>query len=304
LAQLSLPFPPRTHFRMHTCLPLGPRQPHGSYTEDVGNLGMITQKMGNLRNLVDNFGLPSIEHDKSTEVLTENLGSKWVDNFSLPCVGHGPSIMTDDLSMQTLVEQIMFTQSSFTKCGKKECKRYEKKSNRKSPGKIQELDMWGSEPADPKLSPAYVKLHGTMKQADKSSEGLLDDEDCTTVVIKNIPRYYTMDHLFQELSELGFGKSIDYMNLLEDKRGGKNRGYAFVNFLSHELALQCMESIEGHDWKRTVDGATEVQQGAASWALVQGFAANNSKHPMVAIVSEGKLGPWRVEGAQCRLACD
>jgi len=285
-------------------LPLGPWKPHDSYAEDVDNLGMTTRKIGTLRNLVDDFGPPSVEHDNTTKVLTESLSSKWVDNFSLPCVGHDPTIMTDDLSMQTLVEQIMFTQSSPTKRGKKECKRHETNSNRKTPGKIQELDIWCNEPADPKLSPAYVKLRGPVKPADKPSQGLLANKDCTTVVIKNIPRYYTMDHLFQELSELGFGKSIDYMNLLEDKRGGKNRGYAFVNFLSHELALQCMESIEGHDWKRTVDGATEVQQGAASWALVQGFAANNSKHPMVAIVSEGKLGPWRVEGAQCRLACD
>jgi hypothetical protein len=246
---------------MSSGLPLEPWKVDGTFEEDIGKLGVNTGKMGTLKNLVDNFGLP--------------------------CVGHDPIIMTDDLSMQTLVEQIMFTPSSLIRCGRGR-KRYDTKSNRK----IQELNMWGNERADPKLNPAYVKLREPVKQA-----------DFTTLAIKNIPRYFTMDQLFQELSELSFGRAIDYMNLLEDKRGGKNRGYAFVNFLSHELALQCMESIEGHVWKRTEDAATEVQQASATWAVVQGFAANNSKHPMVAALPVEKLGPWRVEGARCRQTC-
>merc|ERR1719410_2769343 len=41
-----------------------------------------------------------------------------------------------------------------------------------------------------------------------------------------------------------------------------------------------MEAIEGHVWNRTEDATAKVEQGSAGWATIQGFAANNAKHPM------------------------
>lgn len=245
--------------------------------------------MSTLNNLVDNFGSPQVlERDMPMKVQIGDVNDQWVDKFRL----HDPTSMSDALSMGKLTEHITFTQSDIPR----EWRTRDRRRRRKKPtgiplqwksfsGKNHADDACDQERGDPKLCPTYVQLRETPTEV-KYEGGLVDEKDCTTVVVKNIPRHYTMDHLFQELSELGLGKGVDYMNLLEDKRGGKNRGYAFVNFLSHELALQCMHAIEGHMWHRTENTSTTVQQGSASWALIQGFAANNNAHPMVAVIPE------------------
>jgi len=107
----------------------------------------------------------------------------------------------------------------------------------------------------------------------------------TTVVVKNIPRHYTMQILFDEFIKLKFASSIDYLNLLEDKKGGKNRGYAFVNLSLPEIAVEFKQAIEGHTWQQVNPNDPIQKQASASWALVQGFEANNAKHPMSMFVS-------------------
>jgi len=266
-------------------LPLGPWKPSSSRVDDVDNLGIDTEKRGGLKQAMNNFCAPHEEHGAPMKILTEDLSSKWPDvDLGMPC-GQSPAIVT--LGMDTLVGQLMFTQSNITNLKK----RRRRRPLKKKPGKIQESDMSHDEELDePKVSPVRVKPVVPRVSAaqvkpieqEKSYDVLVDEKDYTTVVVKNIPRHYTLDHLFQVLSALGLGKGIDYMNLFEDKRGGKNRGYAFVNFMTNELALQCMDTIDGYVWTRPDDSTTEVQNAVASWALIQGFAANNSKHPMVA----------------------
>eukprot|EP00419_Tripos_fusus_P007738 CAMPEP_0172696940 /NCGR_PEP_ID=MMETSP1074-20121228/28399_1 /TAXON_ID=2916 /ORGANISM="Ceratium fusus, Strain PA161109" /LENGTH=168 /DNA_ID=CAMNT_0013517757 /DNA_START=223 /DNA_END=729 /DNA_ORIENTATION=+ len=84
---------------------------------------------------------------------------------------------------------------------------------------------------------------------------------------------------------LKFPATIDYLNLPEDKKGGLNRGYAFVNLVSHEIAVQFKETMEGHAWQHA-DPQGSIQQPPAttSWAFLQGFDANIQKHPVSMLV--------------------
>jgi len=141
-----------------------------------------------------------------------------------------------------------------------------------------------------KCSPAYVKRRESMEQG-KANGISVDENECTTVNLRNIPRHYTLFHLSQELSELGVVEGIDFIKLFEDaKQKHRNRGYAFLNFCSHEQALRCLEAMDGHLWKWTEDTATVVHRGLATWAVIQGFEANNAKHPGAAILGLALAG--------------
>jgi len=142
-------------------------------------------------------------------------------------------------------------------------------------------------------SPARVELSNHTGTDEATQEmTLVDEKDRTTVAVKNLPRHYTMQHLYLELRDLGFADGIDYMNLLEDRRkGGRNRGYSFINFQTHQLALDCMTSIRGHRWERIEDTVAVIPPGDACWARVQGYAAHNAKHPMVPVASKETLEP-------------
>jgi len=264
-----------------------------SGVHDVSALQTGTCKTGTLRDLVGSFHLPLVELHGPMKIHKEDLSSRYADSFSLPYAEHDPTMAPDALSIASLVDQVTLMKGYLQRRSKRHA--CHKQGFSKAKRKIQAIGTCRQEADDPRLSPAYVKLCQTIDQ-DKSNDSLMDEKDYTTVVVKNIPRNYTMDHLFQELSELGLGNGIDYMNMLEDKRGGVNRGYCFVNFLGHELALQCMEAIAGYVWKRTEDVNTEAPRGAASWALIQGFAANNQKHPMVTRIRGNKLaaGKWNL----------
>jgi len=142
-------------------------------------------------------------------------------------------------------------------------------------------------------SPAHIKLSNLTGKDEVIQEmTLVDEKDRTTVAVKNLPRHYTMQHLYQELCDLGFADGINYMNLLEDRRKeGRNRGYAFVNFQTHQQALDCMTFIRGHNWKRIEDPVAVILRGDACWARVQGYVAHNTKHPMVPVAYRETLEP-------------
>lgn len=145
--------------------------------------------------------------------------------------------------------------------------------------------MRRTDPANHSGQPA--NFHGSVDaQDDEAIKQKIPttEKERTTVVVKNIPRQWLIDDLCQEFSKLGMASGIDYINLPEDKKRGKNRGYGFVNFATYELAHKSMVSIVGHNWTKA-GTLNEVQQANADWAVVQGFAANNAKHPQVESVA-------------------
>lgn len=61
---------------------------------------------------------------------------------------------------------------------------------------------------------------------------------CTTVMIKHIPLKYTQRQLMQEINKNGFAERYDFLYMPADARNHGNRGFAFVNFLDAEIALE------------------------------------------------------------------
>lgn len=84
----------------------------------------------------------------------------------------------------------------------------------------------------------------------------------TTVMLRNIPNRYTQELLLQLLNEKGFHRRYDFVYLPIDFRHGVNLGYAFVNLLCHEDALQLTQAFQGYGlW--TVDSSKVCE---VSWA--------------------------------------
>jgi len=271
-------------------LQLGPWKPRDinvdTLTDEFGNF-----QMDSLRNLVGNFGLPCagediVQNEQSRQIQSkQNLAriSDWGD----PTLGKPQNRST------------------------KHTKRNRRKRHLK-----READLENNDARGDLLGPAYINvfdLKDKQEMPEEEAEEIeevdekempeeeaeeieeVDEKDRTTVVVRGIPRHFTLGALYQELYDIGFGDDIDYMNMLEDKKGGINRGYAFVNFVTNAKARQCMEAIQGHEWKRS--GNKIIAKGVANWALVQGFAANNKKHPMVPI-TDANTKLWRIENTK------
>jgi len=65
----------------------------------------------------------------------------------------------------------------------------------------------------------------------------------TTVVLKNLPTTCTGWHLAQVLNAGGFCDCYDFVYVPVDLKKQVAHGFAFVNMLSHEIALRAMMSM-------------------------------------------------------------
>ncbi|KAF4658721.1 hypothetical protein FOZ61_005306 [Perkinsus olseni] len=72
-----------------------------------------------------------------------------------------------------------------------------------------------------------------------------DKNSWTTVMLKNIPNKYDDAMLADEIWRRGLGDAYSYIYAVPDPRTGLNRGYAFIDLKSHELACEFMERFEG-----------------------------------------------------------
>jgi len=246
-------------------LPLGPWTPK--------NINVDGLEMTSLKNLVANFSLPVDANDVNKKTGCEYMGDIVVREELSNC--EDPAFGKPKTRRRNVRRNKGIRVKSFGK------KRGQTHSDQESPA-----ETTGS------FGPACINLFDVNQDESEKELEDVDEKDRTTVVVKSIPRHYTMGSLYQELSFLGFADDVDYMNMLEDKKGGINRGYAFVNFRSNAVALRCMGAIQGHEW-RIGDCVADIPKAAASWALVQGFLANSRKHPLVTM--DAKRNKWTEE---------
>jgi len=90
----------------------------------------------------------------------------------------------------------------------------------------------------------------------------------TTIVVRNIPRHFHVRDLLNEMQPVGFNKFVTLVNLPQDRKKSKNRGYAFVNCATPDAAFCLLKALNGHQWHGSSDTAM------ADWAIVQGHEAN------------------------------
>lgn len=104
----------------------------------------------------------------------------------------------------------------------------------------------------------------------------------TTVMLRNIPNKYTRAGLLGALVDKGFDPTIDCNNLYlpMDANSGCNLGYAFLNFTSHEKAVEFMHRFDGV----RLPSAGSRKVCSVVWANKQGLF----QHSNPPVVDEGE----------------
>jgi hypothetical protein len=67
----------------------------------------------------------------------------------------------------------------------------------------------------------------------------------TTVMMKNIPSRYTVEEVVSEMIRKNFQDQFDFLYLPMDFRTKRNKGYAFINFVSHHEAKAFHSAFHG-----------------------------------------------------------
>mmetsp|Transcript_49370 Transcript_49370/g.130942 ORF Transcript_49370/g.130942 Transcript_49370/m.130942 type:complete len:898 (-) Transcript_49370:290-2983(-) len=98
--------------------------------------------------------------------------------------------------------------------------------------------------------------------------------DATTVVLKNIPQEYDSQMLVKLFEKEGFHERFDYIYMPVGFQDGVNLGYAFVNLISHEDALDFARVFHGF-WTYRAGSA----RGEITWAHpCQGFVSHVERY--------------------------
>jgi hypothetical protein len=118
-------------------------------------------------------------------------------------------------------------------------------------------------PTDAFQSPTPVRTHST-------------ENDITTVMLRNIPNKYTRAGLLAALTEFGFDPSTcNNLYLPMDTESGCNLGYAFLNFMAHEFAVNFKYKFDG--CRLPSSGSRKVC--SVVWANKQGLFQFNQQVP-------------------------
>jgi len=128
-----------------------------------------------------------------------------------------------------------------------------------------------------KLSHANVPKNTDMARfAEK-----VEQDQVTTLMVRNIPNMYTRSMLIEELDSLGFEGDYDFIYLPIDKSTQWNVGYAFVNFKTSEAAKRCVTDVTDYTFNRFEHGSRKVAQ--ISVAHIQGLERNLEYYSKTAV---------------------
>lgn len=105
----------------------------------------------------------------------------------------------------------------------------------------------------------------------------------TSLFLRNLPVALTRSNLMSVLQSQGLATSVDFLYAPVNIKIMQNCGYAFVNFVSPEAAVECMEKMQGfHDWG--VEGRSFCE---VSWCVdYQGFQSHVERYRNSAIMHE------------------
>lgn len=91
----------------------------------------------------------------------------------------------------------------------------------------------------------------------------INEDEATTVMLRNIPNKYTRSMLVALIDEQGFKGQYDFVYLPMDFRQAVNLGYAFVNLLTHDGAMQFKAAFQ--DFSKWSSESSKT--GEVSWAI-------------------------------------
>ncbi|CAJ1460092.1 unnamed protein product [Effrenium voratum] len=127
-------------------------------------------------------------------------------------------------------------------------------------------------PINPWLLPDPLSMPGTgdfrrteaeAKTNEKTELAPVKNEsEWVTVMIRNLPNDYGRDDVVEFLNLQGFKARFDFVYLPIDFKNSTGLGYAFVNMVGHEDALEVFRRLEGFkDWKVSSQKVCEVAWG-------------------------------------------
>jgi hypothetical protein len=102
----------------------------------------------------------------------------------------------------------------------------------------------------------------------------LEAEECTTMAVLNIPYTYPKWKLQRWMETEGY--AFNYFHFPKDARRGRNRGFAFVNFTTPEIAQAFRQTFDKMALFHPGDEEKAVMVVPSS---LQGFERNRALHP-------------------------
>jgi hypothetical protein len=111
----------------------------------------------------------------------------------------------------------------------------------------------------------------------------------TTMMIRNVPFQYSQQDLLQELTDLGFGGTFDFLYLPLDKSTTAGVGYAFVNFIAPSWAKKCEQTFRKYRFRLRRGVSTKAAN--VSVAYIQGLEKNLQHYQNSAVnASKNSIG--------------
>jgi RNA recognition motif-containing protein len=124
-----------------------------------------------------------------------------------------------------------------------------------------------------------------------------DEQEVTTVMVRNVPSHVKQSAFVKELEDYDFGGTFDFCYLPSAFDTGKNKGYAFVNFVSETAYSAFVKAWHGSRRfnVRVSDPALNV-----SAAALQGLERNIEKWdaPRMRRVRNPEFRPFVLKSAK------
>ncbi|CAE7385981.1 mei2 [Symbiodinium natans] len=110
--------------------------------------------------------------------------------------------------------------------------------------------------------PEDGQLNGHKTESAMEPAVVLPESKWVTVMLRNLPNDYSRDDVVDLLNSQGFLSRFDFVYLPIDFKNSVGLGYAFINMVSHEDALQVKEKLSGFkEWKVASQKVCEVAWG-------------------------------------------
>jgi len=144
---------------------------------------------------------------------------------------------------------------------------------------------------------ARTMSDGTCSTGDDEEERSCPDLEApaaveTTVMLRNMPNFFTLDDFCRRLRELGFEGDYDFVFVPGDRLGERNMGYAFINLCSSDALTRFIAAFHEVPVRQCLPGSKSKKVCQVRAAEVQGRQANFEKFFQESQAAEGRA-KWR-----------
>jgi len=128
------------------------------------------------------------------------------------------------------------------------------------------------------MSPVSTELIPSTEELRAAYDGpdAMLGRDVVTVMMRHLPRTYTLKELAEEIESVVPSYAYNYIHLPWDHRRGSNITYVFVNFTSPEWAMRTFLLLSGRSW--TLVQSPKICRIAA--AFLQGLGPNLANYAL------------------------